>query len=465
MTRAVSILMGALAVCACSSDGGAGRSRDADGGDGASASTASGGASGQGMGGGSGQGTGATGDAGTGTQAGRSGSGGTTLGGSGSGGSAGSSSGSGRGGRSGRGGSGGLASGACAGQSSGAGAGQSSSGGDAASGTGGSGGSGSTSTTGWLHTKGNKIYRDDETVWMGRGANVDDVYLCGYNYMLTESNIEQTLENIADGLITTWNANFIRVMLAMASYPTTSTFVTSNSQYKTPMTKFIDSIGAHPNVYILVTLRSDESMIGQDQDDGDPEATGLPSDATTTPDKTKFPTGTDAAYTALVDAFANSSFVMFGITNEPGGNQLPNSTIQAAMSHAVDVIRAEEDKLGVPHHIVSVQGQGWTSDISFYGKKPLTQDNVVYEVHGYPPTTSSYTYANIPVILGEYGTLSNATSFFSDLETKQISNLAFSFSPYSDCDPDLLQVNDSSTELSPTAWGTTVKNYLTSHAP
>lgn len=329
----------------------------------------------------------------------------------------------------------------------------------------GAGGTGSCSTTGWLHTKGNKVYRDDDSVWVGRGANMDDLYLCGYNYMLTESNVENTLEEIGDGLITQWHADFIRVMLAMASFPTTSTFLTDNSQYKTPMVNFIDSIGKHPDVYVLVTLRSDSSMIGQDQTDGDPEATGLPSDATTTPDKAQFPTGTDAVYIALVDAFANSSFVMFGISNEPGGNMLSNSRIRAAMSHAVDVIRAEEDKLGVPHHIVSVQGQGWTSDICFYADAPLEQDNVVYEVHGYPPTADSYTYSNIPVILGEYGSLSNATSFYADLEAKQLPNLAFSFSPFSDCDPDLLQVNDSSTALTPTSWGKTVKSYLATHAP
>ena len=72
------------------------------------------------------------------------------------------------------------------------------------------------------------------------------------------------------------------------------------------MTNVIDALGANPGVYVLVTLRSDASMIGQDQVDGDPEATGLPSDATTTPDANKFPTGTDATYAALVDSFANS---------------------------------------------------------------------------------------------------------------------------------------------------------------
>jgi hypothetical protein len=119
----------------------------------------------------------------------------------------------------------------------------------------------------------------------------------------------------------------------------------------------------------------------------------------------------------------------------------------------------------VPHHLVSVQGNGWTSDISFYAKSPLAYDNVVYEVHGYPPAQSSYTYANIPVILGEYGSLTNAATFYADVEAKQIPNLAWDFDSYSDCAPDLLQVNQSDTLLQPSAWGMTVQAYLLAHAP
>ena len=199
------------------------------------------------------------------------------------------------------------------------------------------------------------------------------------------------------------------------------------------------------------------------QTDGDPEATGVPSDSTTTPDKAKFPTGTDATYVALVDTFAQSPFVLFGLTNEPGGNKRTNAELAAAMSHAVGTIRAEEDKLGVPHHIVSVQGNGWTSDICFYATTPLAYDNVVYEVHGYPPATSSYTYANIPVIIGEYGSLSSSDAFYADLEAKQIPNLAWDFEPYSDCAPDLLNVTTDATKLTPSAWGQTVQKYLLSH--
>ena len=136
------------------------------------------------------------------------------------------------------------------------------------------------------------------------------------------------------------------------------------------------------------------------------------------------------------------------------------------MSHAVGVIRAEEDRLGVPHHVIAVQGSGYSSDISYYAKNPLPYDNVVYEVHGYPPPASGYTYSNIPVIIGEYGSLTTSTSanFYADLEAKQISNLAWDFDPFSDCAPDLLSITASATSLKPTAWGSIVQSYLLQHA-
>ncbi len=323
--------------------------------------------------------------------------------------------------------------------------------------------------SGWLYTSGGKVYESNGngggSVWVGRGVNVDDLFMCGYNYMLATSTAEQTIETEMTTLFAGWKATFVRISLGMDSYPTVVSWLSDPSQYKTPMTDIIEAIGAHAGVHVLVTLRSDVSMIGQDTADGDPEATGVPSDGTTTPDAMKYPTGTDATYVALVDAFANDGFVLFGLTNEPGGNKQTNATLSAAMSHAVGAIRAEEDRLGVPHHVVSVQGNGWTSDISFYATTPLPYDNVVYEVHGYPPSTSSYTYSNIPVILGEYGSLPSGGSaaFYADVESKQIPNLAWDFDPYSNCAPDLVNVNQSATNVTPSAWGMTVQSYLAMH--
>jgi hypothetical protein len=324
---------------------------------------------------------------------------------------------------------------------------------------------------GWLFTSGNQILLSTRgsasAPWIGRGVNTDDIFLCGYDNSLWMRSPDQTVETIISGLMRDWKPSFIRISLAMDSYGTVVSWLNDPSKYSTPMTRVINAIGANAGVRVLVALRSDASMIGQDKVDNDPEATGLPSDAATTPNASLWPTGTDAVYVALVDAFARSGFVMFGLTNEPGGNKLPNATIASAMTHAVRVIRAEEDRLGVPHHIVSVQGNGWSSDISFYAASPLPFDNVVYEVHGYPPPASSYTYSNIPVILGEYGNLTSTTApaLYADLEAKHIPNLAWDFDPYSNCAPDLVNVTGSASALTPSTWGTIVQGYLLAHTP
>ena len=313
------------------------------------------------------------------------------------------------------------------------------------------------SPAGWLYTKPNnsKIYVNNgagESVWMGRGVNMDDLFQCGYNNTLWMPSGEQALKTEVQGLMTNWKPNFVRVSLGMSSYTSVS-WLANAPGYRTPMENVINAIGAYPNVYVLVTLRSDSTMSLCSSDD----AICLPTNAT------------DPLYEALVDSFKDKPFVMFGVSNEPGGMSASDDSIRAAMSHAVDVIRAREDVLGVPHHIISVQGNQWTSIIGFYKATPLAQDNLVYEYHSYPPAatgTYGYTYANIPVIIGEYGNLtqSQADALYADLEAKQIPNLAWDFSPYSNCSPDLLQVTHNATSLLPTAWGSIVQAYLLSHA-
>ena len=328
--------------------------------------------------------------------------------------------------------------------------------------------------SGWLYTSGNKIYVSNGsgtrgpsggTPWMGRGVNMDDLYLCGFDnnlQMATQTpTAEDALRTIVNGLMTSWRPTFVRISLGMNSWPTKSSWTKNDSAYKTPMTNVIRAIGAHPGVYVLVTLRTDASMVGQDPQN--PEATAVPSSASNTPDSTTYPNGTDGVYQALVDSFSSDAFVVFGLSNEPGGNVITKETLVPAMSHAVGGIRAEEDRLGVPHHLVSVQGTGYSAKIDFYAASPLPFDNVVYEVHGYPPAPADYTYANIPVILGEYGSLTNSSAFYADVESKQIPNLAWDFEPYSDCHPDLVTVNGDATNLVPSTWGTTVQTYLTTH--
>jgi hypothetical protein len=309
---------------------------------------------------------------------------------------------------------------------------------------------------GWLYTSGNRIYLSTGTTgtpWMGRGVNMDDIFMCGYNTSLWYPSPDTAMIAMADRMLWNWKPTFVRVSLAMDSDQVQTSWTSNPGQYATPMTNVIKFLGAHAGVTVLVTLRSHTSMVGEDTTHGDPEATGIPSAAT------------DATYRALVGTFAHSPFVMFGLSNEPGGNTATDQTIASAMTHSVGVIRAEEDRLGVPHHVVAVQGNVWTSDISYYAGSPLSSDNVVYEVHGYPPPASSYTYSNLPVILGEYGSLgTGAASFYADVEKKQIPSLAWDFDPFSGCAPDLVEVSHDPSRQTPTAWGRTVRSYLLSHS-
>jgi len=138
----------------------------------------------------------------------------------------------------------------------------------------------------------------------------------------------------------------------------------------------------------------------------------------------------------------------------------------------VSVIRAEETAKGVPPHIVSVQGGNWTSNISVYSTYPISGVNIVYEYHGYEPNSvanadGGYTYSNIPVIVGEYGAPLpdagepfDASAFYTNVENNHIPNLAYDVDPFNAINYDLVQVNDSATNLDASVWGTVVQTYL-----
>jgi hypothetical protein len=327
---------------------------------------------------------------------------------------------------------------------------------------------------GWLYTEGNKIMvstGSTATRWMGRGVNMDDIFMCGNNNNLQQSNPDMTQQTEIDGLMSGWKPSFVRYSLSMNSFKAVS-WLSNPAQYQTPVMNAIHHLGSYPGLYVLLTLRSDVSMMVGDSGNKDP--TWIPSDSTTTPDKTKFPMGTDPVYTALVDAFAQDNYIIFALSNEPGGSVKTDATISSAMNHAVGVIRAEEDKLGVPHHLVSVQGNGYTSQLKMYTAtpSPITHDNVVYELHYYPglagETPSNYQYADtLPMIIGEYGDFTSSvpqSGFYTDMEAKMIPNLAWDFDPFSGCAPDLLNVTHSATMLQPTSWGMSVQTYLLAHA-
>jgi hypothetical protein len=277
-------------------------------------------------------------------------------------------------------------------------------------------------------------------------------------FWMTNPDAEQALTGMISDLMTNWKPTFVRVSLAMNSYsPYNIGWTADTSQYATYMTSVIEAIGAYPNTYVLVTLRSEATMVNASNAKcaaGGDDAVCIPT------------SGTDATYKALVDTFKDKPYVLFGVSNEPGGNDGTQAQITSAMSHAVGTIRAEEDAQGVPHHLVSVQGLAYTSNIAFYDSSPLPYDNVVYEFHSYPPAASGYTQSKIPVIIGEYGPSGSDTSFatalYADLESKHIPNLAWDLDTYNDCAPDLANVT-ATTAITPSAWGQVVKAYLNAH--
>jgi hypothetical protein len=349
--------------------------------------------------------------------------------------------------------------------------------------TGGSdtGGTGGTDD-GWLHTapEDPHIYTADDEVWMGRGVNIDDIFLGGYNcnYWMG-SEAEAALLDTVAVLLETWKPNFVRVSLAMSSYyqsPECEGAVLANwtdpvasNPYKASMTKVIDAL-TRGGAYVLVTVRTDETMV-RSAGEGSSETcdcTGSCDSATCVPTAE-----TDEVYRALVDSFWENPRVMFGITNEGGGFSPDPSELRDLMSHAVDVIREQEVLRGSAEHLIAVQSTGYTATSSDYASNPLGQTNVVYEHHGYPP--EDFVFSNIPIIIGEYGPTdwtgedtSSLRGITDAFEADQVPNLAWIFEPMNGVTPPLVSGwsgNDrTEANLETTAFGDLVKSYLLAHA-
>jgi hypothetical protein len=88
---------------------------------------------------------------------------------------------------------------------------------------------------GWLYTNGNRIYVSDGSgggsPWMGRGVNVDDIFLCGYDNTLWMTQPDSTLKTIVSGLVSGWKPSFVRISLSMDSNPTVVSWLQNPAQY------------------------------------------------------------------------------------------------------------------------------------------------------------------------------------------------------------------------------------------
>ncbi|HSY23752.1 MAG TPA: cellulase family glycosylhydrolase [Polyangiaceae bacterium] len=322
-------------------------------------------------------------------------------------------------------------------------------------GGGGAGGADGGASAGWLHTMNNHIYEADGAPWMGRGVNIDDLLFCGYNYNLQTlgaTTAEADVRTVIDQAVTQWHSNFLRISLYMDSYGTVLDWASDTDGYASAMTRIVKYVGTqYPGTYVLLSLRSDASM-------------NCPSEPACVPTASTIP-----VYQALLDSFANDSFVVFGLANEPAPSTA--AELITAMNLGVAAIRSEETKLGVPQHLIAVQTMSSTGSFTTTSIQP--SGNILYEVHYYPTLGSggpSYysSYApTFPMVIGEYGDFgssgnTSAASFFKDLEDMQIPSLAWDFDPLNDCAPDLLNTN-SGNAVSPvtaSSWGQVVQPYL-----
>ena len=325
-----------------------------------------------------------------------------------------------------------------------------------------------TSTGDWLHTGGNHILRSDDTVWHGRGANLNDTRSC--NACTYQAPSAAEVMRRADELIDNWKANFIR--LDLESYGSSTEGgspprvhwqgVLDDPGYLADIQTIVSHIGAK-GAYTLVSLWVDPTFT---QTSSGAVAAGWPTPAT------------NAVLAKLAQTFIADPRVLFGVSNEPQNNfdGALDGPAWNAMNSAVSAIRAVENAAGAPHHIVVVQGTGgWASRLDYYVGHPIAAGggaNVAYEAHVYVPSSQFATvFGNaartIPVLIGEFGTANMSDSDIAALqqeaEKSGIPHLGWTF--HMRCDPSLLVDHSNGgcgvgMTLEPTSWGLLLKNRL-----
>jgi endoglucanase len=322
----------------------------------------------------------------------------------------------------------------------------------AATDAGGAGGSDAGLPAGWLYTAGNHVYTSDGLVFHGRGANIHDTRSCNACAYGPPSVAE--VERRIDELVDVWGANFMRLDLesyATADFRVQWETVLDDPAYLADVVAIVDYIGTKPGVYVLVSLWVDPNH--------SPE--GWPTAGTTT------------EWELLAATFALDPHVLFGIINEPQNNfdGMEDATVWGLMNDEVAAIRAVEDAMGAPHHVITVQGTGaWARRLDYYVTNPIAAGggaNVAYEIHVYDPTANFDAMlvapaATLPVIIGEYGpaagymTETDCSNLMDVAEANEIPYLAWNF--HMRCPPDLLVDNSAGgcgegMALEPTSWG------------
>ncbi len=328
----------------------------------------------------------------------------------------------------------------------------------------------------WLHTSGNQILHANNMPFQARGADLQDTRSC--NRCTTIAPSVPELKHRIDALVDDWHANFIRLTLESYAnrgedpqnpYRIDSQWKTvlDDADYLADIVETVDYIGTKPGVYVLVSIWNDPSL----------DAMGWPT------------AQTRMELEKLVEALGDKPHVLFGVSNEPEENYdgMLDNDVWDLMNQAVQTIRDKEAQLGVPHHLVTVQGtRSWARVLDYYVANPISAGggaNVAYETHVYDHAdlfddrfeTPSQT---IPVIIGEFGpadvgaglvmTLDECDDLMKRAEALNVPWLAWSF--HQACAPGLIEEQGtvqqqcgslpSGMTIVATEWGNRVKNRL-----
>lgn len=312
---------------------------------------------------------------------------------------------------------------------------------------------------GWLYTEGNKIYRSNGEIWVGKGANIQDTRGCNA-CTWSSPNVEEVKRRI-DELVDVWGADFIRMTLEsyhQASGRTHWQGLLQDSEYFDDIKEIVDWIGSKTRVYVLLTLWLEPTFSDM----------GWPTDSTA------------PVWEKLAETYSNASYVLYGIANEPSANWSGNLDAQCweAMNKIVAAIRSVEERLGSRNHIIAVQGtRAWARRLDYYVTHPITAgngENIIYETHIYDPISEFQTLfiepaKTLPVIIGEFGpasgymSLNDCKELIIEAESLKIPYLAWTF--HMRCPPNLLVDYSNggcgaNMPLEPTPWGELLIEYL-----
>ncbi len=229
---------------------------------------------------------------------------------------------------------------------------------------------------GWLYTEGNRVMLDGQ-VWQGRGANIHDTRSCG-SCLYHEPNVDEVLRRI-DALTGDWGADLVR--FNMESYGQAADLVQwggvlDSPTYLEDLETVVEHVSAKPGIYLMISPWIDPTLavFQVTTDDGEEDiATGWPS-ADSIP-----------VWQLLAERFADNPRVIFGLADAPhhDAGESWDAQVWMGMNDAAAAIRAVEDRLGTPRHLVAVQGTDhWGQHLDFYLEHPIAAgmgEDIVYE--------------------------------------------------------------------------------------